>query len=346
MRRVIYILILFCLISFPVSASEIVAPAVPDNVESLFPENQDQVGESLLHIVQEAFRQAQPWVAQVTKLGAQVIGIAILMSLIGSFSGKSAKIAELVGVLTISTVLIADSNSLILSGTEMIWQLSQYGKLLFPVMATALITQGGTITATTLYGAVAFFDAAVCVLIASVLVPMLYIVLVFSIINAATGDDMLGKLAEFSKKAVIWLLKAILYIFVGYIGISGIISGAADQTAIKATKLTLSGMIPVVGGILSDASETLLVSVGVIKNTVGIYGMLSIICIVILPFLKIGFHYLALKISSVVAGMFVPKSISKLLEDFTAVLGLVLGMTGSVCMIQLISLVCFLKGMT
>jgi stage III sporulation protein AE len=145
---------------------------------------------------------------------------------------------------------------------------------------------------------------------------------------------------------VIWLLKAILYIFVGYIGISGIISGAADQTAIKATKLTISGMIPVVGGILSDASETLLVSVGVIKNTVGIYGMLSIICIVILPFLKIGFHYLALKISSVVAGMFVPKSISKLLEDFTAVLGLVMGMTGSVCMIQLISLVCFLKGMT
>jgi stage III sporulation protein AE len=134
-------------------------------------------------------------------------------------------------------------------------------------------------------------------------------------------------------------------VFVGYISISGIISGTADQTAVKATKLTLSGMIPVVGGILSDASETILVSAGLIKNALGVYGFLSIVAITITPFLLIGINYLGLKLITAFAGIFVSKTISKLLDDFTGALGMVLGMTGSVCLIQLISIVCFLKGM-
>jgi stage III sporulation protein AE len=147
------------------------------------------------------------------------------------------------------------------------------------------------------------------------------------------------------KGLMTWTLKILLYVFVGYISISGIISGTADQTAVKATKLTLSGMIPVVGGILSDASETILVSAGLIKNALGVYGFLSIVAITITPFLLIGINYLSLKLITAFAGIFVSKTISKLLDDFTGALGMVLGMTGSVCLIQLISIVCFLKGM-
>ena len=346
MRRGIWILLLLLATMFPVAASEIVAPEVPDNVQSLFPDEQDQFGEALILILKEAFRQTQPQVAQIVKTSAKILGIAILLSMLRSFSGRSVGVVELVGVLTISMVLISNSNSMIQIGTETIWQISEYGKMLLPVMVAALTTQGGTVTAATLYGATAIFDTVINSLIASILVPMLYIFLAFAIINAITADAMLAKLGDLVKKIASWLLKILLYVFVGYVSVSGIISGTADQTAIKATKLTISGMIPVVGGILSDASETLLVSAGVIKNSVGIYGLLSIISIVILPFFKIGLHYLMLKVTSGFTEIFVSKPISKLLEDFTGVLGLILGMTGAVCLIQMISIVCFLKGMT
>ena len=81
-------------------------------------------------------------------------------------------------------------------------------------------------------------------LIASILVPMLYIFLTFAIIIAITADTMLAKLGDLVKKLASWLLKILLYVFVGYVSVSGIISGTADQTAIKATKLTISGMFP------------------------------------------------------------------------------------------------------
>lgn len=346
MRRVLIILLLLSTMVLPVSANGIVAPEVPDDVESLFPEERDNFGAALLHILKEAISQMQPLVADAAKTFAQILGLAILLSLLHNYSGKSSAIVELGGVLGISAILTLDSSSLIQVGTDTIWQISQYGKLLLPVLAVALTAQGGTMTAATVYGATAIFDSVICTIIASVLVPILYVYLVLSIVNAVSGDPMLAKLGDMIKGLTSWLLKILLYVFVGYVSVSGIISGTADQTVIKATKLTLSGMIPVVGGIVSDASETILVSAGLIKNTVGIYGFLAIISIVILPFLSMGVNYLTLKISAIFAGIFLPKSISKLLEDFTGVLGLLLGMTGSVCVIQLISVVCFMKGMT
>ena len=44
----------------------------------------------------------------------------------------------------------------------------------------------------------------------------------------------------------------------GYLTASGAIAGSADAAAVKAAKMTISRAIPVVGGILSDAAETVL----------------------------------------------------------------------------------------
>ena len=115
-------------------------------------------------------------------------------------------------------------------------------------------------------------------------------------INTLTWDEeILKKLCGFVKWLSVWILKMILYVFTGYIGITGVVSGPTDAAALKAAKLTISGFVPIVGGILSDASEAVLVSAGVVKNAAGIYGILAIGAVCLGPFLKIGLHYLMLK---------------------------------------------------
>lgn len=100
-----------------------------------------------------------------------------------------------------------------------------------------------------------------------------------------------------------------------------------------------------VGGILSDASETVLVSASVMKNAVGVYGVLAILSIWIAPFLKIGVQYLFLKATGAVCSAFQLKRVSALLADFTSALGLMLGMTGTVSVLLLVSIVCFMRVM-
>ena len=127
-------------------------------------------------------------------------------------------------------------------------------------------------------------------------------------------------------------------------GITGVISGATDAAALKAAKLTISGVVPVVGGILSDASEAVLVSAGMVRNAAGIYGILAILAVFLTPFLRIGCHYLLLRLTGAVCAVFGVKRCSELISQFSAAMGLELAMTGSVCLLQLISTVCFLRG--
>lgn len=337
--------ILLLTLTLPVSAA-IVAPQVPQEGEDYFPQQQEDFGSGLLSILKKALEQGQPVVASGAKLCVSVIGTTLILSLVRSFDGKSKAVAELAGVVAVSAILVGNTNSMIEVGTETVWQISQYGKLLLPVMTAALAAQGGTVSAASLYGATALFDTVLCAVISGVLIPMVYIYLVLSIVNAISEDGVLKKLKDLSKWIMSWFFKLVLYTFTGYMAVTGVIGGTADQTAVKATKLTISGMIPVVGSILSDASETILVSAGVMKNAAGIYGMLAIIAVAIMPFLTIGIHYLLLKVTAAVAGVFAPKAVAGLLEDFSGCMGLVLAMVGSVCLIQLISVVCFLKGMT
>ena len=173
---------------------------------------------------------------------------------------------------------------------------------------------------------------------------MLYIYLCLSVANSALGQEMLETLRRFVKWLMTWSLKLVLYTFTGYIGITGVVSGTADAAAIKATKLTISGVVPVVGGILSEASETILVSAGVMKSAAGIYGLLAILALWIGPFLEIGVQYLLLKMTSAVCGVFGVKHSAAIISDFSGAMGFLLAMTGTVCLLLLIGVVCFMKG--
>lgn len=346
MKKLLFLGILFLIVTLPVSAAGIVAPSVPDDVEQLLPQDQQDFGTSLWYMIREAFGLGRPQMISSAKICMRVIATTLILAMIRSFNGKTKAVVELAGILAVAAILVGSVNSMIEVGTQTVWKISEYGKLLLPVMTAALASQGGTISAASLYGATALFDTVLCNLIAQILIPMVYIYLLLSIINALSEDGILHKLKDMCKWIMGWFFKLILYVFTGYITITGVISGTADQTALKATKLTISGMIPVVGGILSDASETILVSAAVVKNAAGLSGMLAVIAVAITPFLAIGAHYLLLKLTAAVSGIFAPKTVSLLLEDFSGAMGLVLAMVGSVCMIQLVSAVCFLKGMT
>ena len=146
------------------------------------------------------------------------------------------------------------------------------------------------------------------------------------------------------KWTMTWALKWVLYIFTGYIGITGVISGTVDASAIKAAKIGISGMVPVVGSILADASETILVSAGLMKNAAGIYGIFALLAMCVGPFLQIGAQYLLLKLTALVCDIFGYKPAGELIKDFSTGMGFVLAMTGTVCILLLISLTCFMKG--
>lgn len=344
MRRILLIFSLLFLLSTPVFALEITAPEVPDSGKALMPEDTGNFWDGLLEILTDAVGRIRPDLAEAAKICLGVSGIVLLVSVIHSFPGMGQRAADISGTVAIGVMLLQCTNSLIVLGTDTISELSEYGKVLLPVMTSAMAAQGGITASAALYTGSAAFNALLSSVISRVLVPMIYIYLALSAVNSATGEETLKKVRDFVKWLITWSLKTILYIFTGYMSITGVVSGTTDAATLKAAKLTISGMVPVVGGILSDASEAVLVSAGVVKNAAGIYGILAIIAVCLGPFLRIGTHYLLLKATGAVCSIFGSKSTTELIQDFTAAMGLLLAMTGSVCLLLLISGVCFLRG--
>lgn len=346
MKHIIAMLMLSMFFITPVSAAEITAPAVPSSASDLMPEEGESFAEGLVGILLDALGMLQPSLKEGLSVCVAVFSAVLLCSITQTLPASSTKVCDLVGGVAVAGLLLGGANSLLHLAADTVTELSEYGKLLLPVMTTALAAQGGITTSAGLYIGTAFFNSLLSMVIQKLMLPMVFLYLALAAANGAVGEDLLKQIRDLIKWILTWTLKTVLYIFTGYMGITGVVSGSTDAAALKATKLTISGMVPVVGGILSDASEAVLVSAGVAKNAAGIYGIFAIASIAAVPFLRIGLHYLLLKATSAVCTVFGSKRITGVVQDFASAMGLLLAMTGSVSLMLLISTVCFLRGIS
>ena len=346
MRKILFLICIIVLCSRPVCAMEFTAPQAPESAEKYMPEDTESFGEGLWYIIKSAIWQLQPSIAKASSVCLSLIAVVILTSVMHSFPTNTQQILSLAGTVAIGIILIQPTNAMIQLGTSTIQELHEYGKLLLPVMTAALAAQGGTTTSAALYAGTIFFDSVLSALVAHVIVPMLYVYLCLCIAKGVLFQDIIQNLRNAVKWLITWSMKTILYIFTGYISITGVISGTADAAAIKAAKLTISSAVPVVGSILSDASETILVSAGVMKSAAGIYGLLAMAAMWIGPFLQIGVQYLMLKLTAAVCSVIGGKQTVQLIQDFSGVMGMILAMIGTVSLLLLISTVCLMKGVS
>lgn len=332
------------LLAQPVMAVDYTIPEAPDSARELLPQETRSFSEDLWNVVCNAIALIEPSLKEAAKVCLGLFAATMLTTLVSSFPGNSKKIVQLICSLSVAALLLQPSDTLVNLGSATVRELTDYGKLLLPVMTSAMAAQGGTASSAAIYAGTALFNAILSALIEIFVIPMIYIYLCLSIAGSAVGEAMLDKLRDLVKWLMTWMMKIILYVFTGYIGITGVVSGTADAAALKAAKLTISGMVPVVGGILSDASEAVLVSVGLFRNAAGVYGLLAIIAVYVGPFVQIGVQYLLLKLTAAVCGIYADKKTSDLIQNFSAAMGMILGMTGTVCLMLLISTVCLMKG--
>ena len=81
----------------------------------------------------------------------------------------------MIGTIGVAMILLQPTKSMIQLGVETVQEISQYGKLLLPVMTGALAAQGAVTKSGALYMATAFFDALLSSGISQLLTPLIYI---------------------------------------------------------------------------------------------------------------------------------------------------------------------------
>ena len=344
MRKLLILLALLPVLILPARAMEITAPEVPDSGAQYMPENTGDFASGIWELLGNVLGAVRPDLREASKICFGLMGTVLLISLLQGVSQRTKQTANLAGTAAIAASLLLSANSMITLGAETVTDICEYGKLLLPVLTAALAAQGAGTASAALYAGTALFTTLLSNLIGKLLVPMAYLYLGLAAANSATGESMLKRLKDLLKWGMSWCLKTVVTVFTAYMGITGAVTGTADAAVLKATKTAISTAVPVVGGVLSNAAESVLAGAALMKNAAGIYGIFAMLAIFLEPFLRIGIQYGMLKLTAAVTAIFGCKEMTDLIGDFSDTMGFLLGMTASVCVLELVSIVCFLKG--
>jgi len=282
------------------------------------------------------------WTAALTSLGKLLVVAVIcgiLQSARAAAGGSDLPIVTMAGALGMTGVFLSDLSGMMTLCEDTLHEVSTFSKAMLPVMAGAISATGAPTTATVLQGVTMFsFDLLVRFL-TGLLLPGVGVYIGVVTVNTAIGGGLLGQLAGFIKWVITGSMKLTLTVFIAYLTISGVIGGSADALAVKTAKFAVSGSVPVVGGIISDAAESMLAGAMLIRNTVGVIGMLCIAAICLIPFLKVGCNYLLFKAGAAVLTPVCGSALSGLVAGLSDSMGLMLGMLGTCSAILFFELV-------
>lgn len=299
--------------------------------------------EGLEVLLDTGTRELSGAVRTAARSGALLLVILLFCSLaetVGQEAGKGGgKAASLAGTLAVAAVAVADVNSLLGLGMGAIEKMASFSDVLLPIVAAVAAATGAVTGAAARQMAAAVFSNLLIDLIHGLLVPLLYGYIAASVAQAALGREELKRMADLLKWTVTALITVLMTAFVGYLTASGVVAGAADAAAVKAAKFAISGAVPVVGGILSDAAEAVVASAGVLRGTVGVFGMVTILGLCLVPLVRLTVHYLAYKLAAALSCSMGGGPAVALVDRLSSAFGLVLGMTGACCLLLLVTLV-------
>lgn len=192
-------------------------------------------------------------------------------------------------VSSISKISISSVNSMV----------SQMNAI-FPILLTLMIGIGATASAGVFQPIVAIISTYVADFFTYLILPLFMVSFVFGIINNLSDNIKLDKFNSFISSLFKWCVGLVFTLFFAVFTIQGISAGSFDSLSIRTTKYTIRSYIPIMGGYLSDGMDLILSSTILIKNAVGLVGVLMIISSIISPLLEIVVFSLLLKLVSAI----------------------------------------------
>lgn len=352
---------LFIILSFMLTPSALaVLPETElvgaDRLESMQPEEANTAYGSLsvtesfdLQALMKELReyilmQAKALSASALQNGAMIILIALLSVICCSVS--DSEVLPLVGGISTALVCMKNVSSCADVGRQALHTLTDYSHVLLPCLATAAAAGGAWSSASTKYAASTMVMDMLITAEQNYAAPFLYAYAATAITAKLTEHPLMRSVTGLMRATMKWGIIVLTSGFTLYLSITGILSGTVDASAAKAAKTVVSSALPVVGGILADASSAILSGAQILRNSIGLIGMLVILAVCVSPYLTLGVHYLIYQIAGSLASSFGEKRIGGVISCIGDVYAFLLGMVGCASVMLFVSVISLMRAVT
>lgn len=270
-----------------------------------------------------------------------ILLLVIVAAIFANFSSvfKSKQVSEIgfsMMYMFLLTVCLSNFHILVQSVAENLQKLMSFMEVLGPVYFLAVGMARGSMTSVAFYQLILVLIFLVELLILNFLLPAVKIYFIVKIIGEFSPEIPLSRFAEFLETIVNWSLKTLTASIIGINVIQGLLMPAIDS--VKRSVLLKSGeAIPMIGDLISGSTEIVLGTAVLIKNGIGIVGMIICLIVCLPPLIQMGVTALMYQLVSAVAQPISDKRMvncigsvadgSKMLLKITATIGILFLLT-------------------
>lgn len=264
-------------------------------------------------------------VVQYMPMFALIIGIGVISSLLGQIKSKfneksTADIVHFVCFCLIVVILTTSIKKLTTSTTNTLLTMEKEINVIFPVLLTLMTGIGAVSSVGVFQPIMAVMSTIISQLILKVVLPIFIFSFTLNIIGNLSNNVKLDKFSSFLSSLFKWIIGITFTIFFAVISIQGISAGAFDSVSLRTAKFTISSYVPVMGGYLSQGMDLILASGVLIKNSIGLVGILIIISSIMSPILEIVIFSLMLKAVSAILQPLNNNKLTNFLHDTSKII--------------------------
>ena len=233
----------------------------------------------------------------------KMLVFSLLFSIVHRLLVTKSKYISDIGFLVIYTVLMVflmqsffQVKEIAIAGVD---ALLVFLNALIPTYAATMVFSGSAVTGAMLYEVAFLIVYLVEFVMKSILSPIIHAFILVLFLNHLFEEDKLSKLAQFIEGGVGLVLKAAFGLVIGLGVVQSLLTPVKDRLA---GNVVLSGIssIPGVGTVMGSAGEIILSCGMLIKNSVGVIGLVVLFVMAVIPVLKIGCFWVMYHLISIV----------------------------------------------
>lgn len=255
---------------------------------------------------------------------------ALLINLQKTFSSEVAKIAYLACFLALCAIAIGSFKVVLGIGQHTIDNMVTFMLGMLPQMMVLVTGMGNVNASVILFPLLMTTATAFASAIKNIVFPLIIMSATLHLVNGMSETIKVERLAKFFTQIAQIILGFLLTFFVGIITLKALYASVLDKVALRTTRFITDNAVPVVGKMLGDTIEVAAGYVVMLKQALGVFGVLMVFGIVIFPLVEIAALALIYKlVGAVVEPIGDPKT-AAILEIMSTHLFLMLAATAAV----------------
>ncbi|SHH30917.1 stage III sporulation protein AE [Caloranaerobacter azorensis DSM 13643] len=270
-----------------------------------------------------------------SKLLGQLLILSILCAVLTNIQSAFEKntVGELAFYVCYMLLIAIAMKSFVISmslANKAIDEMVLFMQALLPILITLLLAVGG-ITSAAIFKPIIFGSVSIMsTLMKNVILPLIFFSAIIGIISKLSNKVQISKLSSIIRQITTTLLGMLLTIFLGIMSIHGVTTSKLDGVTIKTAKFAMDSFIPIVGGFLSEAIDTVVSCSLLLKNAVGVIGLVLIFIICVIPIIKIVSLILIYKFTTVIIEPISDERIIQCLNEISKSLLMIFAVISSV----------------